>query len=52
LGCRRGSATSLPYLWQGDTLLAVGDLFLDAAFAQRLRDAGLIWRVESRPRSG
>ena len=44
--------SSLPYLWQGDTLLAVGDLFLDATFAQRLRDAGLIWRVESRPRSG
>ena len=42
----------LPYLWQGDTLLAVGDLFLDAAFAERLRDAGHVWRVESAPQPG
>jgi len=44
--------TSLPCLWQGDTLLAVGDLFLDAAFAARLRDAGHVWRVESAPQPG
>ena len=43
---------ALPYLWQGDTLLAVGDLFLDAAFAARLRDAGQVWRVESAPQPG
>lgn len=37
----------LPYLWQGETLLAVGDLFLDAGFAARLQAAGLVWRVVS-----
>ncbi len=35
----------LPYLWQDQTLLAVGDLFLDAGFAARLQSAGLVWRV-------
>lgn len=43
---------SLPYLWQDDTLLAVGDLFLDAGFAARLREADCIWRIESGPRPG
>jgi tRNA(Ile)-lysidine synthase len=42
----------LPCLWQGDTLLAVGDRFLDAAFAARLRDAGHVWRVESAAKPG
>ncbi|HRG16941.1 MAG TPA: tRNA lysidine(34) synthetase TilS [Pseudomonadota bacterium] len=43
---------ALPYLWQGDTLLAVGDLLLDAGFASRLRDAGHHWRIESGPPPG
>lgn len=43
---------ALPYLWQGDTLIAVGDLFLDATFAARLRDAGHVWRIETGPLPG
>jgi tRNA(Ile)-lysidine synthase len=43
---------ALPYLWQDETLLAVGDLFLDAGFAARLRDGGHVWRVESGAGSG
>lgn len=38
---------ALPYLWRDDTLLAVGDLFLDAGFAAQLRAAGRVWRIES-----
>ena len=43
---------ALPYVWQGDTLVAVGDLFLDAGFASRLRDAGHLWRIESASQPG
>jgi tRNA(Ile)-lysidine synthase len=43
---------ALPYVWQGDTLVAVGDLFLDATFAARLRDAGHVWRIETGPLPG
>ncbi|MBK6725938.1 MAG: tRNA lysidine(34) synthetase TilS [Xanthomonadales bacterium] len=42
----------LPCLWQGETLIAVGDRFLDAGFAARLRDAGHVWRVESAAKPG
>ncbi len=43
---------ALPYLWQGETLIAVGDLFLDAGFSARLREAGRVWRIETPARSG
>ncbi len=43
---------ALPYLWQDDTLVAVGDLFLDADFESRLRDAGHHWRIESASQPG
>ncbi len=43
---------ALPYVWQGDRLLAVGDLFLDAAFAAQLQAAGHVWRIETPPHSG
>lgn len=43
---------ALPYLWQGDTLLAVGDLFLDAGFARQLEACGHVWRIESGAQPG
>lgn len=43
---------ALPCLWEGDTLLAVGDLFLDAGFAARLGASGQVWRIESGPQPG
>jgi tRNA(Ile)-lysidine synthase len=43
---------ALPCLWQDDTLLAVGDFFLDAGFAARLRAAGRVWRIESGSQPG
>ena len=43
---------TLPCLWQDDTLLAVGDLFIDAGFAARLDAAGLSWRIESGSQPG
>lgn len=42
----------LSYLWQGDRLLAVGDLFLDVGFAAQLQAAGIVWRVETNRSTG
>ncbi len=42
----------LSYLWQGDRLLAVGDLFLDVGFAAQLQAAGIVWRVETNRGTG
>lgn len=43
---------AIPFVWQGDRLLAVGDLFLEAGFARELRARDLIWRIESAARPG